>query len=555
MDKAYELKPGELGDVPLVLIDPDPEQPRKDFDDDYIAELAASIKADGVIQPIVLRTNPEQPGRFLIVAGENRWRGSKQAKIKTIPAVLREVEGLNRLIIQLKENHQRKDLNPMEWALAMQTMHKVHGLKQVDIEKTLKESGVGNFGRAYISNMIRLLELPEWAQTMIRHNALTASHGKHLLPAMKSEKVMEELRTELEADSDISTNELQQTIYWKFSKHHTDLTSYKTAFDYRDKCVATGCQKMRKVSSSHTESTFCLDDACHAILQAEAKKEESAQRQQQQDRSNSGSGESGVREVSFDDDNRVDINQQQLNFHRDYRHIESAGFDVSGCEGCKHRHIAVKGDDTDSAEEDDCCFLVTCYIQKEDEANRARRLLKQYMKGVISQLIGNDASLALRLLAWCSCVPNGIVSSDDDEWIVEGNFPISIDDDYTHQLLFKNGLFSINRFLDADDEPLQQLAAYAVTQLDSGNLVDLWKRFNCTIDDYRINAEFLAEHTAEEIEALFSNADIPAGTFAELVNARNDGCLDQFAIEHNNMAGVPDAMRFVYEQMTMKEEN
>jgi len=223
MDKAFELKAGQLADVPLSLIDPDPEQPRKNFDDDYIEQLAASIKQDGLIQPIVLRTNPEQPGRFFIVAGENRWRASKQAKTRTIPSVLREVEGLTKLIIQLKENHQRKDLNAMEWALALQTMHKVHGLKQADIEKTLKETGVGQFGRAYISNMIRLLELPEWAQSLIRNNAITASHGKFLLQAMASEKVMEIMRQQFMDGDDPwlpTTSQLQQQIFWKFGQNH-----------------------------------------------------------------------------------------------------------------------------------------------------------------------------------------------------------------------------------------------------------------------------------------------------------------------------------------------
>ena len=122
MDKAFTINPGELAEVPLSLIDPDPDQPRKDFDEDYINnELAPSIKVSGVIQPVIVRTNPAQPGRFLLVDGENRFRASKVAKKKSIPAILREEEGLNLLMTQLK-TLQRRGLNPLEWAQSFITM-------------------------------------------------------------------------------------------------------------------------------------------------------------------------------------------------------------------------------------------------------------------------------------------------------------------------------------------------------------------------------------------------------------------------------------------------
>lgn len=557
MDKAFELKADELGQIPIKLIDPDPEQPRKDFDEDYIKnELAPSIKKHGVIQPIVIRNNPEQPGRFFIVAGENRWRATKAAKVKTIPAVLREVDGLDKLIVQLKENHQRRDLNPMEWARALQEMNKTHGLKQADIEKTLKESGVGHFGRAYISNMIRLLELPEWAQSLIRNNAITASHGKFLLQAMASEKVMELLREEFEEDGwQPSTADLQRDIYWKFMQHHIGLNTHRTDFDYREKCVQTGCQKMRKLSpaSGNPDVTFCLDQECHAILQAEAKKEAAEQRQEQQERDHEAAGEPTTREVIIDDDNRVDINQQELRFHRDYRHIEAASFDTSACEGCKHRHIAREDDDTEQATDSDSCFLVSCYIQKEDEARRAYRLVRQYLKDAATKKLRFDGESSVRFLAFLAAGLPELLTGEEGESI--GFFDHGFGDaEEDEELLFKTGLRTMADFLNAGQDQLAELGAYAVNGLFSKEqLADLCAALNISIDDYCIDEHYLAEHTEEELSAMLEAMEWPPATLAEFYNAQQAGQLDTFIKQHAEVIGVPKAIRFAYQQLTQED--
>ncbi len=547
MDKAYELNLDELGSVPLNLIDPDPEQPRKDFDEDYIHQLAASIKKDGVIQPIVVRKNPDQPGRFFIVAGENRWRASRLAKTKTIPAVLREVEGLSKLIIQLKENHQRMGLNPMEWAQALQTMNKVHGLKQAEIEKTLKESGVGQFGRAYISNMIRLLDLPEWAQDLIRRNKLTAAHGKHLLQAMASELVMEKMHNQFQSGWEPTTRELQSDIYRAFNHLYIDLNGWQTSFDYREKCVKTGCQKMRKISGPDMSVTFCLDEECHAILQAEAKKEARANKQAREPEDG---GEGTPREIVISEDNRVNIQEQQLLFHRDYLYLENADFDTSGCEGCKHRHIAIEDDDTEHAEDVDSCFLLSCYLQKEDMAKRARWLLSQFMRKEIVDCFEGDEPGRLSMLAWSAAgAPNGINRiGDDEEEFVSFGIPLLYEDDI-EKILFKHRMVSLYDFM-TNEEGLQELFNYAINELDGYNLLILYKfRVSDDINHYRIDEHYLAEHTEEELMALLNTIEWPAGSYAELTNAQNEGNLDQFIKDNADVIGVPAEIRYAYKQL------
>lgn len=554
MDNAFTLQPNELGNIPLGLIDPDPEQPRKDFDEDYIAGLAASIKQDGVIQPIVVRHNPDQAGRFFIVAGENRWRASTQAKTKTIPAVLREVDGLTKLIIQLKENHQRKDLNPMEWALALRTMNKQHGLKQADIEKTLKESGVGNFGRSYISNTIRLLDLPDWAQDLIRNGRLTAAHGKYMLPAVASDMAMAQIHAKLlDTDWEPTTRDMQTAVFWAFAQNHRDLTGYYTEFDYKSICVASGCQKMRKVSNDGREGTFCLDQACHAKHQAEARaahdeKMEARQEPQQN---------KPVPEIIPDENNRVDVDQLDLEFQRDYVHLSNAPFDVTECTTCPHRHIALESDDpTDEDGQYNACFSPECYFKKRSQSLIYQSLVENYLVQKARDRMRHDHAAAIRLLAWVAAeLPDGLGQHSDGEEYIDETYIDSLGyEDEWKKLLFQNRLFSLPRFLEAEDEQLDEIAAYVVGAMRTPNLLELCRSLDITIGGYRIDEAYVAEHTEEELNALLDSIDLGAAALAERYNYENDGRLDQYVLDIRAEFGVPAEIRSAFARMTEEAE-
>lgn len=558
MDKAFTLNANELGSVPLSLIDPDPDQPRKDFDKDWISQLAQSIKTDGVIQPIVLRNKPDEPGRFFIVAGENRYRASKEAKKRNIPAVLREVDGLSKLLIQIKENHQRRDLNPMEWAQAFQVMHKTHGLKQTDIEKTLKEAGVGNFGRAYIGNTIRLLSLPEWAQDLIRYNEdFTAAHGKHLLPAMDSEKVTEALHTLYnKGDWNPTTRDLQTKIYFLFSSNHDDLTGWQTKFDFHKKCVATGCQKMRKVSTLNGHSsTFCMDKKCHAQHQADHQRE---QKEQQEAREhNQQEDDDSPTKITADENNRVDLDQQGINF-MDYDLIENADFDITACKGCKDCHIAVSDAGTDEAEEDEACFNAKCYNEKGDRAQRASKLLIQHMRARIAEHITAEPLLAYKLVAWAAaCSPDGIRQHGDEEYISSAAMWLFDEDDEDLQtLLFKHRLFNVTSFLNTDDPGyMPALAELVVNSIGKTQALEIWRHFKISIDDYRIDEHYLAEHTEKELTDMLNVVERTGGPSAAVIIAESAGKLDTLALEWRDAIGVPAEIRFAFQQLTADKED
>jgi len=163
----------ELREIDINRILPNAQQPRKNFDEEALNELADSIRAHGVIQPIVVQPLPDS--FFQIVAGERRWRASQRAGLLRMPAVIREVGAESSLEIALIENLQREDLNPIEEAQAFEKLIVDLGLTQEDVANRVGKS------RATITNMLRLLRLPTEVQLWIEENKLSTGHAKALL--------------------------------------------------------------------------------------------------------------------------------------------------------------------------------------------------------------------------------------------------------------------------------------------------------------------------------------------------------------------------------------
>jgi ParB family transcriptional regulator, chromosome partitioning protein len=162
-----------LRQIPVDLIDPNPRQPRKDFDAAGLAELAESIRTRGVLQPIVVRGIAG--GGFELVAGERRLRASKIAGSDSIPAMVRDADDWERLDLALAENMAREDLNPVEEARACAMLVDDLGLTREEVGKRVGRS------RAAISNLIRLLDLPEEALELIERGDLSEGHGRAIL--------------------------------------------------------------------------------------------------------------------------------------------------------------------------------------------------------------------------------------------------------------------------------------------------------------------------------------------------------------------------------------
>ena len=153
-------------------IDPNPEQPRRKFDAQALAELAASIRQVGVLQPILVT---EIEGRYRIIAGERRWRAARLAEMEEIPAIVRPLDEIERMEAALIENIQREDLNPLEEALAVRALMEKCGLTQEKAAERLGRS------RPAVANLLRLLTLPEPVLEMLRDGKLSAGHARALV--------------------------------------------------------------------------------------------------------------------------------------------------------------------------------------------------------------------------------------------------------------------------------------------------------------------------------------------------------------------------------------
>ena len=158
--------------VDISDIKPNANQPRKNFDQGKIAELADSILEHGVIQPLVVR--PAEVG-YEIVAGERRWRAARKAGLKTVPCLVRELTDRENMLIAIIENMQREDLDPIEEAMGLQQMSSVYGMTQEEISKSVSKS------RPYISNSLRLLKLPDELKAYVSSGELSPGHARALL--------------------------------------------------------------------------------------------------------------------------------------------------------------------------------------------------------------------------------------------------------------------------------------------------------------------------------------------------------------------------------------
>lgn len=161
--------------IPIDLVQRNPGQPRKHFDEGDLIDLANSIRTHGVLQPILVR--PIADGKFEIVAGERRWRAAQRAGLHSIPAVVRELNEVEVVEIAIVENVQRTDLNPIEEAQGFQTLIDRFGRTQEEIADAVGKS------RPHIANMLRLLKLPDDLQEMVRDGRLSSGHARAILTA------------------------------------------------------------------------------------------------------------------------------------------------------------------------------------------------------------------------------------------------------------------------------------------------------------------------------------------------------------------------------------
>jgi ParB family chromosome partitioning protein len=167
--------------APIDMIAPNPEQPRRHFADEELAELAESIRAHGVIQPLIVRPNPDSRPGWQIVAGERRWRAAQQAGLHDLPIVIKDYTDQQVVEVAIIENIQRADLNPIEEATGYQQLIQRFGHTQETLARSLGRS------RSHIANAVRLLSLSSEIRAHVESGALSAGHARCLIGAPNAE--------------------------------------------------------------------------------------------------------------------------------------------------------------------------------------------------------------------------------------------------------------------------------------------------------------------------------------------------------------------------------
>lgn len=209
-EASVEKKPGQQEnaepkeydiEIDIRKIEPNRNQPRKQFDEDAIEELAESIKQFGVIQPLIVKKKGDY---YEIIAGERRWRASKKAGLKKVPVIIKNYDEKEILKISLIENLQREDLNPIEEAQAYQKLQEDYGLKQDEIAASVSKS------RTAITNTMRLLKLDERVQKMVMDNLISSGHGRTIIPIEDKELQYETACKIL--DENLSVREAEQLV-------------------------------------------------------------------------------------------------------------------------------------------------------------------------------------------------------------------------------------------------------------------------------------------------------------------------------------------------------
>src|SRR5881397_2445448 len=209
-----DLEADQLIEIEIDRILPNPNQPRKSFDEESLNELASSIRAHGVVQPIVVRALAD--GLFQLIAGERRWRAAQRAQLVRIPAVVRDTDDHAALEIALIENLQREDLNPIEEALAYERLLIEFSLTQEDVAHRVGKS------RATVANMLRLLKLPPEVQQWLREDRLTTGHAKALLSLSDLTQIVDSARKIIQGNYSVRPAEMLVSRYARSASHNNE---------------------------------------------------------------------------------------------------------------------------------------------------------------------------------------------------------------------------------------------------------------------------------------------------------------------------------------------
>lgn len=268
MPKVATKEPATQGGaclVPIESIYPNPNNPRKRFDQEAMDKLTESIRQVGILEPILVVPDGN---RYRIVAGERRWRAALAAGLEKVPVLIRELTPEQEFEVMLTENLQRQDLDPIEEAQAFQAAL-ARGWKQTELAEKL------GISQAQVANRLRLLKLPDKVQDLISREILSAGHGLALVKVAAAPELVQELAKEF-AERDVPVAQAGETIDFCITRAGKPLfseTYNPPLFDTQETCIRTKCKKRVHARRfySDEEHPFCLDPECWEKHQAEAR--------------------------------------------------------------------------------------------------------------------------------------------------------------------------------------------------------------------------------------------------------------------------------------------
>jgi ParB family chromosome partitioning protein len=246
--------------IAVDQIRPNPHQPRQDFDSDRLNELAASLKTNGMMQPLLLRKNGSG---FVIIAGERRYRAARLAGLDTVPATIMDnVDDTGMLELALVENIQREDLNPMELAEAYRRLIEQCGLTQQQLSDRVGKS------RTAIANQLRLLMLPDTITAMVRTGKLTEGHARSLL-SLESEAEMMHLAKEI-VDGSLSVRQVEKTVSTRNKRRlipKRKLPALAEAESYLKRLMGTSVKIVPSLKRGRIEIEYYGDEDLSRLLE------------------------------------------------------------------------------------------------------------------------------------------------------------------------------------------------------------------------------------------------------------------------------------------------
>lgn len=239
-------------------IQPNRSQPRKQFDDEALSELAESIEQHGILQPLLVR--PLTDGTYQLVAGERRWRAARMAGLTDVPVVVREMDDKQMAQLALIENLQREDLNPMEQALGFKTLMDKHGLTQQEVARVVSKS------RPAVANALRLLNLPQAVAELVLDGSLSAGHARAILSFPSESEQID--AAQLAINKGLSVRELEnrsRSVQKDEANNNTRPKAFMQNSFYNEVEIALTTHLGRRVSVTHNKNGGMLQIEFYSI--------------------------------------------------------------------------------------------------------------------------------------------------------------------------------------------------------------------------------------------------------------------------------------------------